>query len=126
MQLRGKLKGIEKNFKENYNDFLQNLPFINSPINITKIEVWITNKTGVTENSRNIISFLDLGESVESNLQDNVFTNVNPFSDYPDNEESNDLYGKLLTFPNIRDINETNNISKKLFFTAIDAFSKFI
>ena len=45
-------------FKDNYDVALQNLPFINSPINITKIEVWITNKTGTTNDTRNIISFL--------------------------------------------------------------------
>ena len=32
-------------FKERYNDAMSQLPFINSPINITKIEVWVTNNT---------------------------------------------------------------------------------
>ena len=40
---------------------LKNLPFINSGINITKIEVWVTNKTGTTNDTRNILAFLDLG-----------------------------------------------------------------
>ena len=35
-------------FKDQYDEALKNLPFINSGINITKIEVWVTNKTGTT------------------------------------------------------------------------------
>ncbi|MEZ7929527.1 MAG: cell surface protein SprA, partial [Flavobacteriales bacterium] len=33
-------------FKDNYDVALENLPFLNSSVNITKVEVWITNKTG--------------------------------------------------------------------------------
>ncbi|NJO91280.1 MAG: hypothetical protein HC831_21680 [Chloroflexia bacterium] len=33
-------------FKDNYDRALQNLPVIASGINITRIEVWVTNKTG--------------------------------------------------------------------------------
>ena len=50
-------------FKDQYKPALANLPFVNSGINITKIEVWITNKTGTTTNTRNIVAFLDLGET---------------------------------------------------------------
>ena len=39
-----------------------NLPIINSPINITKLEVYITNKNSSTVNTRNILAFQDLGE----------------------------------------------------------------
>ena len=95
-------------FKENYNSALANLPFINSPINITKVEVWITNKTGETENSRNIISFLDLGET-DGNIQNTSFTN-SLGGNFPDNEQANDMYQHLLSqFSGIRDVNQVNN-----------------
>ena len=80
-------------FKEEYNSFLANLPFVNSQINITKVEVWVTNKTGVTENSRNIVAFLDLGETGPSqdndfadNFESDNFTNPLP-GIYPDNDQ---------------------------------------
>jgi len=38
-------------FKDNYDRALQNLPIINTGVNITKIEVWVTNKTSNFENS---------------------------------------------------------------------------
>ena len=50
-------------FKSRYNEAMSQLPFINSPVNITKIEVWVTNKTGTVEDTRNILAFMDLGES---------------------------------------------------------------
>ena len=95
-------------FKENYNIALANLPYVNSPINITKVEVWITNKTGETTDSRNIISFLDLGET-DGNIQNTLFTTSLPGS-FPDNDQANDMYQHLLSqFSGIRDINQVNN-----------------
>jgi cell surface protein SprA len=50
-------------FRNNYNKSLANPPTINSGVNITKIEVWITNKTGNTTESRDVLGFMDLGEN---------------------------------------------------------------
>lgn len=49
-------------FRANYERFLNNLPVITSPVQITRIEVWVTNRRNVTENVRNIVAFMDLGE----------------------------------------------------------------
>ena len=95
-------------FKDNYNTALENLPFINSPINITKVEVWVTNKTGETTDSRNIISFLDLGET-DGNLQNTSFTTSNGGT-FPDNDQANDMYQHLLSqYSGIRNVNQVNN-----------------
>ena len=48
-------------FHDNYNSALANIPIISSNVNITKIEVWITNRVNSTTNSRDILAFLDLG-----------------------------------------------------------------
>lgn len=50
-------------FRNNYDRAMANLPIITSNINITKIEVWVTNKTGSTTDSRDILAFMDLGEN---------------------------------------------------------------
>jgi cell surface protein SprA len=50
-------------FREAYDDALANYPFINSQVQITRIEVWITNRTNQTDNVRNVVSLQDLGES---------------------------------------------------------------
>ncbi len=50
-------------FRDNYNKSLQNIPINSSPVNITKIEVWVTNRANTTSNSRDVLAFLDLGEN---------------------------------------------------------------
>jgi cell surface protein SprA len=54
---------LSQYFRNNYNRALANIPIISSNINITKIEVWTTNRTNVTTDSRDILAFLDLGEN---------------------------------------------------------------
>lgn len=50
-------------FRDKYNIALANYPFINSNIQITRIEVWVTNRNNTTDNVRNIVALQDLGES---------------------------------------------------------------
>jgi cell surface protein SprA len=50
-------------FRDNYNQALKKLPLISSTINITKIEVWITNRANNNTDARDILAFLDLGEN---------------------------------------------------------------
>ena len=50
-------------FRDNYDRFLRTYPFVNSPIQITRVEVWITNRQSQTNNIRNIVALQDLGES---------------------------------------------------------------
>jgi cell surface protein SprA len=50
-------------FRNNYNNALKRIPLISSNINITKIEVWTTNRTNNTTDSRDVVALLDLGEN---------------------------------------------------------------
>jgi len=102
-------------FRDNYNKALANPPTILSGILITKIEVWITNKTGNTQDSRDILAFLDLGENQPHNSAQLVgggsvlpsgFTN--PL--FP--AQSNDLFPKLAAgAPNARLTNSNDVIN---------------
>ncbi len=49
-------------FRDNYNYWLENTPIVQSPIQITKIEVYVTNRTNQFDQARNIAAFADLGE----------------------------------------------------------------
>ncbi len=55
-------------FRDNYDRVLRQYPFINSNIQITRVEVWITNRTSRTDNVRNIVALQDIGESDISNI----------------------------------------------------------
>ncbi len=53
-------------FRDHYNEALKNYPFINSNIQITRVEVWVTNRSNSPQNltnARNIVGLQDLGES---------------------------------------------------------------
>ena len=58
---------LSQYFRNNYNKALANIPIISSNVTITKIEVWTTNRTNVTTDSRDILGFIDLGENVPYN-----------------------------------------------------------
>ena len=50
-------------FREHYEEALAELPTVVSSINITKIEVWITNTNSSTQETRNILALADVGEA---------------------------------------------------------------
>ena len=92
-------------FRDNYNNALKNLPIINSGINITKIEVWVTNKTGNFENSRNIIGFMDLAEADGNIFASDLISQVKS-GIYPENDLNN-LYELMTTiYSDIRRIDQ--------------------
>ncbi|HRW70092.1 cell surface protein SprA, partial [Lentimicrobium sp.] len=86
-------------FVDNYDNALSKLPIVNSNINITKIEVWITNIGPAVTDNRNLVALMDLGEKVPYNQT----IAPRPGASYPDNK-SNDLLSRFDT-TNIRDIN---------------------
>ena len=49
-------------FKNNYNKTMSNLPAVTTPVQILRMEVWVTNKNGTTTNAREIVGLMDLGE----------------------------------------------------------------
>ena len=118
---------LSQYFRERYDTAMANLPLIASNINITKIEVWVTNLSGSVDNTRNIIAYTDLGESRRTSDPSNpanqnktwyadqfidppVGANSGP---YPSNQGSNNLYTKLTTpggFDSIRSIFQASSI----------------
>ncbi|HEA21503.1 MAG TPA: cell surface protein SprA [Pricia antarctica] len=49
-------------FRDNYDAALVNYPYIRSQVQITRLEVWATNRSQQTLNVRNIVGIQDLGE----------------------------------------------------------------
>ena len=97
---------VAQYFRDHYNESLKNLPAVNSPINITKIEVWVTTIGAPVNQNRNIIALMDLGES-EPYRDDIILPNY-PAGRIPDNG-TNDLYTTLNNYPaQVRDINQVS------------------
>ena len=50
-------------FRDNYDRFASRLPYVSSGIKITRIEVWVTNKNGKFDQSRNFVGFMEIGRA---------------------------------------------------------------
>ena len=78
-------------FREKYDEALLNYPFINTQVQIKRVEVWVTNRTNQIQNVRNIVALQDLGESSVLGLAavPAGFVNVAPGTN--PNNENNDF-----------------------------------
>lgn len=59
-------------FRDQYDTALENYPFIRSQVQITRAEVWVTNRIQRTQNVRNIVGIQDLGEPTPENTRLNT------------------------------------------------------
>jgi cell surface protein SprA len=50
-------------FRDKYDKTLKTNPYLNTQVNITRVEVWVTNRVNQTQNVRNILALQDLAES---------------------------------------------------------------
>lgn len=89
-------------FRNNYDEALSTLPTISSNIEISRIEVWVTNEGAATDDNRNIVGFADLGEN--NPHHSSVDSHNRPA---PDNN-SNTLYQTMANSP-IRNISQVNS-----------------
>lgn len=111
-------------FRDEYDKALQNYPFINSRVQIQRVQVWVTNRTNnpqTISNARNIVAIQDLGESEPDKIGflldndgnpiappvPNFLNNPGAFPDNPNNDFNpfgiNSGSNTLLT-PQIREI----------------------
>lgn len=89
-------------FRDNYDKFASKLPYVSSGVSINRIEVWITNKQGSYEESRNIVGFMDLAENSRIGNSHWISTTAqqNPMNN------SNSLYSEIKNgYPDARNIN---------------------
>jgi cell surface protein SprA len=127
---------LSQYFRNRYDYSLRNYPLIDSRVQITRIEVWVTNRqnriNATENNSRNIIALQDLGESQLNddalagrpditsetigfgNGLNAAFFNV-PANSYPDNENNklnpDDIGGSGWLASSIREIVTVDNNS---------------
>lgn len=95
-------------FYENYDNFASRLPLVTSGIQITRLEVWVTNKNGRFEQARNLVAFSDLGES---NQLTNSYWIPNTSIPTPSNNSNNLLSTIKSEYPEARNI---NNVTQAL------------
>lgn len=96
-------------FRDNYEKAMQTLPTVTSNIKITRIEVWVTNKTSDFQDARDVVAFMDLGANTNHIYADGfIFGNQN--INMPDNQ-TNNLYDLMTsTYSGIRQISNVSNV----------------
>jgi hypothetical protein len=98
---------LSQYFRDQYEMALSTLPTVTSSINITKIEVWITNTNTSTQNTRNIVALTDLAEGKEEWIYNQEVHPANSSKIYPRNA-ANNLISRMDT-TQIRSISTVTN-----------------
>lgn len=106
-------------FRNNFNRNMRNVPAVTTPVQILRLEVWVTNRTGSTTENRNVVGLMDLGE------RDPFNTNVISLggSEFPNNN-SNDLYQRLINDPSFRDASLVTNRLQSIGLVAVQDFER--
>ncbi len=79
-------------FRDNFETWLSTLPQVTSGVNVTRVEVYLLNRQNDTQTLRNVVGFMDMGES-DKIYNNNLTSAVGPKS--PTNNESNNLFSLL-------------------------------
>ncbi|MEO6537943.1 MAG: cell surface protein SprA, partial [Ferruginibacter sp.] len=90
---------VAQYFKKNYNNVMKNLPAVTSPVQILRMEVWVTNRNGTTTETRDVVGLMDLAESEPFRQPPTI--NVLTSSPYPTNG-TNDLLFRIRQQPDYR------------------------
>jgi hypothetical protein len=81
-------------FKNNFNKSMKNLPAVTTPVQILRMEVWVTNRNGTTTDAREIVGLMDLGEQ-------NPYHPFTVFGTLPANN-TNSEYSTIISNPSSR------------------------
>ena len=98
-------------FRDNYDQFASKLPYVSSGVQITRVEVWVTNKTGNFNQSRSVVAFMDLGEN---RVLANNYWIPNPALNNPANASNNLLSVIKTDYPEARNINAVTQVLEPL------------
>jgi cell surface protein SprA len=86
-------------FRSNFNKVMQNLPAVTAPVEILRMEVWVTNRNGATTDTRDIVGLTNLGEDgspvpgIPTNATNPVYSQI---ISNPNNRNSSSVYNNLL------------------------------
>ena len=94
-------------FYENYDKHCKSLPLVTSGIEITRIEVWVTNTKGDYDDARNIVAFMDVGEGDTDNMLNDHWISTATLS-IPMNSANNLLDEIKTDYPDARYINKVS------------------
>ena len=98
---------LSQYFRDNYDTAMKSLPNLKTGVTINRVEVWVTNKTGTTSNTRNIVALTDLGENKKISRTDLWGTGNGPV---PTNNANTEYTTITQTYPAARNIDQVTSI----------------
>ncbi len=99
---------LNQYFRDNFERWVSSAPVLNSPIKVTKMEVFILNRTSATDQLRNVFGLSDIGEDVSKIIPELTGSGTTPYLPITDNPNF-----PSITFPD----NNNNSLYLKLFDT---------
>jgi cell surface protein SprA len=90
-------------FRNNYNTAMKSLPVVNSLIQILRVEVWVTNRTGATTDTRDVVALMDLGEG-------QPYGPYGGLGNVPPRNDANSLYTTIINTPGARNSTQVSSI----------------
>jgi cell surface protein SprA len=105
---------LSQYFRNKYDKAMTSLPNLTTGITINRVEIWVTNKTGTTSNTRNIIALTDLGEN--TTISNNLWNLTG--SPVPANAANSEYSSMVNNYNAARDIDQTTS--------TLDAINGFI
>jgi cell surface protein SprA len=103
-------------FKDNYNKVMSNAPAVITPVQILRLEVWVTNKNGATTDAREIVGLMDLGEA-------HPYHNFTVTGTMPDNN-TNSEYSSIIRNGSSRNSTLINNQLVSMGLSPVQDFEK--
>lgn len=92
---------LSRYFRNHYDEWMQKLPNLVTGITINRVEIWVTNKSGSTANTRNIVALTDLGEA--SKISNPMWTATGLV---PSNSANNEYQAMTTQYVAARDIDQ--------------------
>jgi cell surface protein SprA len=112
-------------FRDNFEKWMGTLPQPLSGINITRIEVYSINRSNDTQTNRDVVAFMDMGET-DKNLYREALSNNRPLG--PTSNNANKLFDYLKTISaesdNINELLATGNFTNGTDFEKITSARK--
>lgn len=99
-------------FRSNYKRAMSQLPRVNSQVQILRMEVWVTNRTGATTDARDIVGLTQLGEQTSAG---NISLPANG---------ANTLYTSIINNPNARNPSQATSMLLGMGLRPVTDFEK--
>ena len=112
---------LAHHFRKGYKEAMKNLPIVNSQVQLLRLDVWVTNRTGATTNTRDVVGLMDLGESEP--FQQPPVVNPSGRNLLPSND-ANDLYRRIIGNPSSRDPALVGNLLQQIGLQPVQDYEK--